>query len=248
MITIALCSNDILYLKNTLYRSVKAATYKANIHADIRVFSNGMKLLKEYENGSRFDIVVLDIDMPFINGKELAARLRHKDFSFFLVFVTDFENEMANVIPYRINAFIPKSSDSNKMNSEFERVFSDYLLVDPQYEVFEILKNGVLSAYKVELSNILGFYLSERIIYLKTDEKDHILKERRFNEILERFLSKNFFECHRNYIVNLNRISEITDSVIILENGDRFPLSKRNHSRIVKEFAKCVTSGNRQMT
>ena len=240
MITIALCDGDISYLKNTLYKSVITATYKAKIQAEIRIFSNGMKLLKEYENGNRFDIVVLDIDIPLINGKELAAHLRQMDFSFFLVFVAAFENEIENAIRYRINAFILKSSDSNKMNNEFKRVFSEYLLVDPQYEVFEILRDGLLSSYKVKLSNILGFYLSEKIIYLKTTEKDYILKERRFTEILERFLSKNFFECHRNYIVNLNRISEITDSDIILENGDKFPLSKRNRSRLVKEFARCV--------
>lgn len=241
MITIALCDNDILYLKETLYRSVMAAAYKAKIQADIHLFSNGNKLLREYENGNRFDIVILDIDMPFIDGKELAARLRRMDFSFFLVFVSAYENELANAIRYRINAFIPKSSDTNKMNDELIRVFSEYLLISPQYEVFEILKEGVLSAYKVELSDILGIYLSEKIIYLKTTTNDYILKERRFNEILERFLNKNFFECHRNYIVNINRIAEITDSAVILENGDMFPLSKRNHSKLVKAFARCVT-------
>lgn len=217
------------------------AAYKAKIQADIQLFSNGNKLLSEYENGNRFDIIILDIDMPFINGKELAERLRRMDFSFFLVFITAYENELADAIRYRINAFIPKNSDTNKMNDEFARVFSEYLLLSPQYEVFEILREGVLSAYKVELSNILGLYLSEKIIYLKTTTNDYILKERRFNEILERFLNKNFFECHRNYIVNINKIAEITDSDVILENGDRFPLSKRNRSKIVKAFARCVT-------
>ncbi len=240
MITIALCSNDILYLKNTLYRSVKAATYKADMHADIRVFSNGMKLLEEYENGKRFEIVILDIDMPLLNGKELAASLRRMDFSFFLVFVTAHEDELENAVRYRINAFIPKGSKTNKMIGEFARVFSEYLLLSPQYEVFDILREGLLTSYKVPLSNILGFYLSQKIIYLKTTTNDYILKERRFNEISERFLSKNFFECRRNYIVNLNRISEITDSDVILENGDKFPLSKRNRSKLVKEFARCV--------
>ena len=240
MITVALCDNDVSYLKNTLYKSVLAAAHKAGIQADIRLFSNGIKLLKEYETGNRFDIVILDIDMPFINGKEIAERLRRMDFSFFLVFVSAYEKELENAIRYRISAFIPKNSDTNKMNDEFVRVFSEYLLLSPQYEVFEVLKEGILSAFKVKLSNILGFYLSEKIIYLKTTTRDYILKERRFNEILERFLSKNFFECHRNYIVNLNRILEITDSFVILENGDKFPLSKRNHSKLVKEFARCV--------
>lgn len=241
MITIALCDNDTSYLKNTLFRSVMAAAYKAKVQADIRLFSNGMELLREYENGNRFDIVILDIDMPFINGKELAERLRRMDFSFFLVFVTAYENELANAIRYRINAFISKNSDTNKMNDEFTRVFGDYLLLRPQYEVFEILKEGVLSAYKVELSNILGFYLSDKIIYLKTTTNNYILKERKFNEILEKFLNKNFFECHRNYIVNINRIAEITDSDVILENGDKFPLSKRNRSKLLRAFAGCDT-------
>lgn len=242
MITVALCDDDVSYLKNTLYRSVLAAAHKAGIQADIRIFSNGIKLLNEYENGNRFDIVILDIDMPFLNGKELAERLRHMDFSFFLVFVTADKNELANTIRYRINAFIPKNSDQKMMNDEFIRVFSEYLLLSPQYEVFEILREGLLTLYKVELNNILGFYFSEKIIYLKTTKKDYILKERKFNEISDRFLSKNFFECHRNYIVNINRISEITDTAVVLENGDKFPISKRNYSRLVKEFARCAVN------
>lgn len=240
MITIALCDDDVSYLKNTLYKAVLEAAYKAGIQTDVHLFSNENKLLREYENGNRFDIVILDIDMPFLNGKELAARLRLMDFSFFLVFVTAYENELANTIRYRINAFIPKSSDNNEMNDEFMRVFSEYLCFCPQYEVFDILRDGLLSSYKVELSNILGFYLSEKIIYLKTTANDYILKERRFNEILDRFLSKNFFECHRNYIVNINKISEITESAVILENGDEFPISKRNHRKLVKAFARYV--------
>ena len=240
MITIALCDDDVSYLNNTLCRAVLAATYKANIQAEIHLFSNENKLLREYENGNRYDIVILDIDMPYLNGKELAAKLRLMDFSFFLVFVTAYENELANTIRYRINAFIPKSSDKNKINDEFIRVFSEYSYFAPQYEVFEILKDGLLSACKVELNNILGFYLSEKIVYLKTTSDDYILKERRFNEILDRFLSKNFFECHRNFIVNINRIAEITDSVVIFENGEKFPLSKRNHSKLVKAFARYV--------
>ena len=240
MITIALCDDDVSYLNNTLYRAVLAATYKAKIQAKISLFSNENKLLHEYENGNRYDIVILDIDMPYLNGKELAAKLRLMDFSFFLVFVTAYENELENTIRYRINAFISKSSDKNKMNEEFIRVFSEYSHFSPQYEVLDILKDGLVSACKFDLNNIMGFYLSEKIIYLKTTSGDYILKERRFNEILDRFLSKNFFECHRNFLVNINRIDEIKNSVVILENGDKFPLSKRNYSKLLKAFTRYV--------
>lgn len=236
MITIALCDDDVSYLNNILYKSVLAAVHKSEIQAEIKSFSNSNKLLNEYENGNRFDIVILDIDMPYLNGKELAARLRALDFSFFLVFVTAYENELVNTVRYRINAFIPKSSDKNKMNDELIRVFREYSQFNPQYEVFEILRDGLLSSYKVALNNIIGFYLTDKIIYLKTVTGDYILNEKRFNEITKKFLNQSFFECHRNYIVNINKISEINDNIVILENGDKFPLSKRKRSSLVKAF------------
>lgn len=240
MITIALCDDDISYLKSILHRSVLEAVYKADIQAEIRLFSNGIKLLKEYESGNRFDIVILDIGMPFINGKELAARLRSMDHSFFLVFVTSYRNEIANTIRYRINAFIPKSSDKNEMNAELIRVFKEYSQLKPQYEVFEILRCGMLSTFKVPLNDILGFYLEDNIIYLKTTTGDYILKERIFSEILKRFLGKNFIECRRNYIININRISEIDGDIVILENGEIFPVSKRNYNKLVKAFIRHI--------
>lgn len=240
MITIALCDDDVSYLNNILYRSVLTAVHKSKIQAEIKSFSSSNKLLNEYENGNRFDIVILDIDMPYLNGKELAARIRVMDFSFFLVFVTAYENELVNTVRYRINAFIPKSSDKNKMNDELIRVFREYSQFKPQYEVFEILQEGLLSSYKVALNNIIGFYLTDKIIYLKTVTGDYILNEKRFNEIAKRFFDHSFFECHRNYIVNINRISEINDNIVILENGDKFPLSKRKRSSLVKAFTEYV--------
>ena len=76
MIRIAVCDDDELYITKTIKPLLMKAQKVVGIQIDVKFFSNGVRLLEEYNNHQYYDIVILDIDMPDINGKELAARLR----------------------------------------------------------------------------------------------------------------------------------------------------------------------------
>ncbi len=76
MIKIAICDDDEIFISKTLKHAVSVAVKSAEITPKIRFFIDGTSLLDRFQNGEYYDIVILDIDMPKINGKELAAKLR----------------------------------------------------------------------------------------------------------------------------------------------------------------------------
>lgn len=86
MIRIAICDDDIQYMKNSIGRLVYEISSSLNTEIEIKLFSDGNRLIHCFENGTYFDIVILDIDMPAINGKMVAERLRTMDNSFYLAF------------------------------------------------------------------------------------------------------------------------------------------------------------------
>lgn len=237
MIKIAVCDDDAMFISKTLKCALSKAIKSSEINPDIRFFTDGTLLLNEFQSGVYYNIVILDIDMPKINGKDLAAKLREIDMSFFLVFITSYSDELVNTIPYRINAFIPKEVDINKYSAELTRVFTEYQRIKPKREVIEVNKNGERTSITIPLNSIYWFKFSEKIISMRTITGDFILEEKIFTKILEAYTYKGFFQVHRNMLVNLKQIRSVGKSSIVLKNDEQLPLSRRKRKTLLEEIA-----------
>lgn len=240
MITVAVCDDDVNFLNTTMSTILNASAKKTRTMIKPTFFTDGRKLLKEFKNGNPFDIVILDIAMPHINGKTLAEQLRLLNRSFFLVFMTAYEEELIKTVRYRINSFIPKSYDTSFVENELIRVFDEYAEYNPDYEVIEILKGGLPAIYKIPTDDILAFYFLNKILYMRTYSEQFILRERIFSNISDDFKNKGFMECYRNYLINIKRIREVNEDNIILDNGEEFPLSKRSKNSLVKALNRSI--------
>lgn len=104
MIKIALCDDDMGYLKGNIKELIFRISRSLDTQIEIRLFSDGNRLINQFVTGHYYDIVILDIDMPSINGKELARKLRNIDSTFFLVFLTSYKMEIFNSVQYKFNA------------------------------------------------------------------------------------------------------------------------------------------------
>ncbi len=237
MINIAVCDDDTIFISETLKYAVYMAVKASGINPDIRFFTDGTLLLNEFQGGKYYDIVILDIDMPKINGKELAAKLREIDMSFFLVFITSYSDELANTIPYRINAFISKNGDVKKYGTELARVFTEYQRIKPECEIIEVNKNGEMLYITIPLNSIYSFKFSKKIISMKTNLEEYILAEKTFSKISEKYICKGFFEVHRNTLVNLKKIRSVGESSIALDDGENLPLSRRKRKALLEAMA-----------
>lgn len=239
-INIAACDDDIVFLKNTMGKLLANAARRCGIKIDPKFFTDGTKLLNDFKNGILYDVVILDIEMPHINGKQLAESLRLIDSSFFLVFITSHKMEVFNTFQYGIKTFIHKSADLQAGEDELVRVFKECIANSPQYEVFDVLREGLPSTYRIPLCNILAFYLIDKIAYIKTTTEEIVLQEKIFSKIIEKYADKGFYETYRNYIVNISKVKEIKDNCVILNNDEKLPLSKRNKKPLLKALNEYV--------
>lgn len=237
MIKIAVCDDDAMFISKTLKYALSMAIRSSKLSPDVCFFTDGTLLLNEFQSGVYYDIVILDIDMPKINGKDLAAKLREIDMSFFLAFITSYSNELANTIPYRINAFIPKDGDISKYGAELTRVFTEYQRIKPEREIIEVNKNGETVYITIPLNSIYWFKFSEKIIKMRAISGEHILAERVFSKVTESYVSKGFFEVHRNILVNLRKIRSVGESSVLLDDGEQFPLSRRKRKDLLEAMA-----------
>lgn len=183
---------------------------------------------------------MLDIDMPRINGKETAERLRLIDSGFFLIFITSYKAEIFNTLPYRINAFIPKDSDDTFYISELVRVIKEYENYKPSFEMFQILNNGEKQTLKVMMNDILYFYCSNKTAFLVTSNSEFKLTNK-ITDITNDYLEKNFFEICRGYVVNIVKVRSVKKGEVILDNGVHLPLSRGRDKTLLKELAEYIS-------
>ncbi len=237
MIRIAVCDDDATFISKTLKYALSVAIKSSELNPDVRFFTDGTLLLNDFQSGVYYDIVILDIDMPKINGKELASKLRAIDMSFFLAFITSYPNEIANTIPYRINAFIPKDGDVTKYSAELTRVFTEYQRIKPERELIEVNKNGEMVHISLPLNSIFWFKFLDKVISMKTILGEYVLSEKTFSKIAEKYLCKGFFEAHRNILVNLKKIRSVGENAITLDDGETLPLSRRKRKALLDAMA-----------
>ncbi len=154
MIKIAVCDDDRSFISDTLNPLIFKAIKEADVQANVTYFYDGNKLLHEFKENHLFDVVILDIDMPSINGKELARKLRDIDSEFCLGFISAFKEEVFSTILLGISAFIPKEFDKSVYIESLTKMLKDYSRKKPDSNIVEILVDGIASTRRIPLNNI----------------------------------------------------------------------------------------------
>ncbi|MBQ9947538.1 MAG: response regulator transcription factor [Oscillospiraceae bacterium] len=241
MIRIAVCDDDGSYMESTILPVLSRAARQQGVTAEISTFTDGNELISAFERGNGYDIVLLDIDMPKLGGKETAERLRILDSGFFLVFITSYRSEVFNTIPYRINAFIPKDGSEQHMLSELSRVIGEYREFSPDYRLFEVTDGNGRSVVRIAVDDIFCFCCIRRTVYLKTGSRSYQLTERKISAFAAEYADKGFFEVCRGYVVNISRIKSVNSTDILLDNGEVLPLSRRRANALLTRISEYIT-------
>ena len=92
----------------------------------VRAFNNPLDALLNFEAGS-YDVALLDIRMPSMNGFELYKKLREIDSKIKVCFITAFEmyeEEFKKLFPsYEVRCFIKKPIKLTDLIVEIEKIF-----------------------------------------------------------------------------------------------------------------------------
>ena len=242
MLNIAFCDDDQVLLSRLL-NEAKNIISKLNVCAKIYTFTDGNKLINSFQNYTPYyDIVFLDIDMPIIQGKEIARKLRLVDKNFQLIFITSYQDEALNVFQFDVSAFIPKDLIDEKLEEVLTRVLKKIEDQNVNFQVFEIEKKDYsVFEIKIPLNDIMYIECVNRDIYLHTQRETYMLKSNKYLELVEEYQQKGFVPIHRNCIVNIKYIFSIGDIDICLDNKEALPMSRRKKKQIVETFTHLVS-------
>lgn len=218
-------------LKGFVLRYCKAR----HIPVEIEVFTDGIHFIDEYD--SRFDLVFMDIAMPHMNGLEAARRLRQKDKSVCLIFIT-------TLAKYAIKGY------------EVDAL--DFIVKSPSYELFEIKMDKALERIgktgeatytlstpgemrKIKISDVLYIEQIKHYLYFKMKDGEERIRGA-VKDVSEFFLKEGFAFASRSLLVNLSHVKSFSGSEVVVET-ERLPIARPYKQSFLSELTAFVGGG-----
>lgn len=217
--------NERIHLKECL----NYLSEKEKIPFHISEFSSGLAFLGDYK--PIYDIVLMDIEMPGMNGMETARAFRKIDTATILIFVT-------NMVQYAINGYevdalsyilkpVSKYDFALKMRKAMARSAKQ---LDESIQV-KLAKE----TYRIRLASIKYLEVSGHYVIYHTTDGDFseytTLKE------AEKKINRIFFvRCNRYLLVNLKYVSAVKDDSVYVGN-EELPISRPQKKSFLNELA-----------
>lgn len=199
--------------------------------SEVRKFESSMNLLAQIESGKHFDIYLLDIIMPDINGIELATEIRNRDHVAKIIFLTS-SSEFA-VESYSVSAFhyLLKPLQKDQLFSVLKKARQDIHVNLQKY----IVVKAQTGLSKVFLHNLMYVEVIRKTVYFHQKDGDTIKSSSTISQAETALLIDNrFIKPHRSYIINLDYIQNLSQDGFTTTSGLFIPVS-RNVFKSVKQ-------------
>ena len=197
--------------------------------------STVMEILKT-EN-SPYDLYILDIEMPGMNGLKLAKSIREKDSRALFVFLTSYTRYMKDVFDVVTFDFIEKPISDEKLLQILERA-ATYLNITSQHFSFGYRA----SRYSLKYDRILYIEKKGRQALILTFE-DVYKTNMTLEEIWKQLNPKSFVHIHSSYIINLYNLDRKDNEIAIMRNGEKLHITKGYRRELAMRHYEFVQGG-----
>lgn len=167
--------DDETAILSELHHSIEEARPEAEIH-DFRFAGEALKAITE--SGIIPDIVFSDIELPGMNGLELAVRIKQTAPMTKIVFVTGYSQYAVEAYQQHINGYVLKPIDAEQIRQELDYLTEPYRQVPGKLQVrcfgyFEIFWNGKpVSFGRKQTKELLAFLIDRNSICTSEEISD----------------------------------------------------------------------------
>lgn len=237
MLSIAVCEDE-QYMIDDLSEKVKFCLENRHISYEFCSFINGELLLESHK---KFDLIFLDIQMEGTCGMDVAKILRGRQYDGLIIFTTalkdmvfkSFEVEAFDFLvkPLETGAFsrtLDRAIERININKEKSKSNDQNLIVHKNNEKIIIPYQDIIYCEAIN-----------RKVYVHTKMK--VIDYYNKLEELEKTLGKEFYRCHRSYLINLKYVRGSRNGTAQMDNEDKVPISRlreQEFAQVILEYMK----------
>ncbi len=224
---IAICDDE-KRIADILEDKLEDYYFSKEKNCEIRKYHSGKSLLED--DLSWIELLFLDVDMPEMSGLETAKEIRKINKSMKIVFLTAysefvFESFKVDAFRYLLKPLKEKELQETLATLEDE---GD----DPNnYLRFQFNSEN----FSVHVKDIIYIEGMRDKIWIFCDSGTYRWKGT-LKEMLSMLEGKGFFQVHRSYLINMDKIKSYSSKSVFLENNYEVPISKYRLDDFKEEY------------
>lgn len=217
MIRIALVEDEPSYV-DTLREFLARYERERGERLRVSVFSDGDEIALGYR--SDYDVILMDIEMRFMDGMTAAEEIRKVDPEVVIIFITNMAQYA--IRGYAVDAldYVLKPVSYFAFSQRLERAIGRMKRRARRYMTIAI-RGG---ARKLDISRILYVESQGHNLVFVTDGEEHTATGT-IREVEEKLESFGFFRCNKGCLVNLEHVDGVRDGCAIV-GGHALPISR----------------------
>lgn len=225
---VAVCDDEKRYREETI-NCIKE--YDASI--EIAEYQDGSELLAAEQS---FDLILLDVEMPELDGMSAAKQLRKQKVDAEIVFLTSYEKYVYDAFDIRALQFLKKPLEKERLVKVLKNVENSIAKI----ERAEFQLEGKLCYVRLKDIVYMEAYGDGLYIY---DRMGLVYEERRgtMKKWAEKLTGKGFVQIHRAYLISMFYVERFgSDEVKLKGIEEKIPVSRRHAAGFKKDFMEFV--------
>lgn len=229
---IALCDDDRTALP-VIAGAAESAFRDHGIRTELSCYQSGKVLLDALAT-NRFDIILLDIDMPGLDGIEVGRRVREMKNGTQIIFVSECESRVFESFEVHPLGFVRKSNFLNDI-AAVVRLYIKTCVQEQNSEYMEFETRGGLLNLKIRQIRYIEGSRNYQLLYLENSGEPTEIKMTldKLEEILE---PHGFIRIHKGYLVNCQFIQRIQNTQLSLRDGTELPIGRSKMGEVKSKF------------
>lgn len=218
-----LCDDDNIFLDKLEIR-IRGLCQKHGIAVEMERYDSSKKMLEGLKDLDTVPVFLIDIDMPEVNGFEVASFLKKWNRECCIGFVSNKDELVFQAFAYHPFFFIRKTHLDEELEPQLLELQKKMGVKVPKIE----LQTG-RQTVEVALDTI-WFVESEKnylLFYREKDERSDAIRARmKIAEAEKELEPHGFVRTHKGYLVNINYVYRLRENEILLLNGKHVPVSR----------------------
>jgi len=209
----AVCDDDELICE-AVAEKIHRFFYTNGFEAGCERFTSPTSLYKRIKGGAKYDIIFLDIDMPVLNGIDLAKGIREingKDFK--IVFISNREDRVFETFQVQPFGFIRKNNFTRDMTD----TISEYMHeknAESNFLAVQTNNNSIVRSLQISEIVYIESYRSSQTVYMSDGEQIEI--HMTMDELEEKLKDYDVLRTYKGYLVNFSYVRKIERTGVLV--------------------------------